>query len=78
MQVRPRRQLSRRVEVNLRRLMLTCLRLALNIAVHSIHPDRTRRLDSVARYLQDLGFDNLEANGAAQTHPPVGGMSTGH
>lgn len=66
------------MEVNLRRMMLTCLRLALKIAVHSIHPDRTRRLDSVARYLQDLGFDNLEANGAAQTHPPVGGMSTGH
>lgn len=34
-----------------------------------IHPDRTLRLDAVARYLQDLGFDNLEANGAAQTHP---------
>ncbi|MDJ0489723.1 thioesterase [Rhodococcus qingshengii] len=34
-----------------------------------IHPDRSLRLDAVARYLQDLGFDNLEANGAAQTHP---------
>lgn len=34
-----------------------------------IHPNRTLRLDAAARYLQDLGFDHLEANGAAQVHP---------
>ncbi|MDV6274972.1 thioesterase [Rhodococcus erythropolis] len=34
-----------------------------------VHPDRSLRLDAIARYLHDLGFDNLEANGAARTHP---------
>ncbi|MDV6278020.1 thioesterase [Rhodococcus erythropolis] len=34
-----------------------------------IHPDRRVRLDAVARYLQDVAFDNLDASGAAQAHP---------
>ena len=29
----------------------------------------TVRLDGVARYLQDIGFDDLDASGAAAAHP---------
>lgn len=34
-----------------------------------IHSDRNLRLDGIARYLQDAGFDNLQARGALDTHP---------
>lgn len=34
-----------------------------------IHTDRSLRLDGIARYLQDAGFDHLVAEGAMDTHP---------
>ncbi|KAA0024408.1 acyl-[acyl-carrier-protein] thioesterase [Antrihabitans cavernicola] len=34
-----------------------------------VDPERNLRLDGVARYLQDIGFDNLDANGASEAHP---------
>ncbi|RZL66611.1 MAG: hypothetical protein EOP29_28900, partial [Rhodococcus sp. (in: high G+C Gram-positive bacteria)] len=34
-----------------------------------IHTDKQLRLDAIARYLQDAGFDNLVDRGAMDTHP---------
>ncbi|OYD67237.1 acyl-[acyl-carrier-protein] thioesterase [Rhodococcus sp. OK302] len=34
-----------------------------------IHSDRRLRLDAIARYLQDVGFDNLIASDALDIHP---------
>ncbi|MBT2275678.1 hypothetical protein J7E69_30230 [Rhodococcus enclensis] len=34
-----------------------------------IHPDQSLRLDAIARYLQDIAFDDLDASGAHERHP---------